>query len=136
ISKHADVDVVYSPVTIERSRGNTVRRELLTIPEPRDPWVLLARWYLPQTGASLWRKQALVDVGGWKVDQPCCQEHELYLRLLMAGKRFAYCADEGAIYRHFGNGTVSTRNISKVHEQRLDIETRAEEFLRERGELS
>src|SRR5256885_5300683 len=128
--------VVFGPATIEHWADGSARRVLLPIPEPHDLWILLARWYLPQTGAALWRKQAMVDVGGWKVDQPCCQEHELYLRLLMAGKRFAYCADEGAIYRQFGNGTVSTRNISKVHEQRLDIETRAEEVLRERGELS
>ena len=57
-------------------------QEPVPIPEPHDPWILLARWYLPQTGASLWRKQALLDVGGWKPGQPACQEHELYLRLV------------------------------------------------------
>ena len=73
-----DVDVVYSPSLIERDGT----REELEIPEPHDPWILLARWFLPQTGSPLWRKQAIVDVGGWSVDQPCCQEHELYFRLL------------------------------------------------------
>ena len=32
-----------------------------------------------QTGAPLWRRQAICEVGGWKPDQPCCQEHELYI---------------------------------------------------------
>ena len=136
LQSQGEVDVVFSPVTLEYQTESGTRREVSTIPRPHDPWILLARWYLRQTGGPLWRTQALLDVGGWKVDQPCCQEHELYLRLLMTGKRFAYCSDEGAIYRQFGNGTVSTRDISKVHEQRLDIEKKAEEFLRERGELN
>ena len=136
LQSQPEVDVVFSPVTLEYSTENGMRYELSYIPEPHDPWVLLARWYLRQTGASLWRKQALIDVGGWKPDQPCCQEHELFLRLLIASKRFAYCPDEGAIYRQLGDGTVSTSDLSKVHEQRLDIEKKAEDVLGERGELS
>lgn len=133
---YEQIDVVFSPVTMEYSTENGTRRELSSIPEPHDPWILLARWYLRQTGGPLWRKQALIDVGAWRPEQPCCQEHELYLRLLMAGKRFRYCDERGAIYRQFGNGTLSTRDLSAVHRERLAIEARAEEFLRERGELT
>lgn len=129
-------DVVFSPVTMEYSTENGTRREVSQIPEPHDPWVLLARWYLRQTGGPLWRKEAVMDVGKWKVDQPCCQEHELYLRLLMAGKRFRYCPEAGAVYRQFANGTISTRDLSVVHRERLAIESRAEDFLREQGELT
>src|SRR5262249_8188239 len=89
-------DVVFGPVTLEFPDDGNVG-ELLPIVPPHDPWVLLARWFLPQTGASLWRKSAIQDVGGWGQDQPVCQEHELYLRLLMAGKRFVYCSENGAV---------------------------------------
>ena len=131
-----DEDIVFGPVTMEHVLETGVRHELLEIPEPRDPWVLLARWYLPQTGASLWRKRAVLDVGGWKPDQPCCQEHELYLRLLMAGKQFAYCPEGGAMYRQWSSGTVCKRDITEVHRRRLDIEQCAESFLRSRGILT
>ena len=131
-----EVDVVFGPVTLEHWSEKDVRRELLPIPEPQDPWVLLARWYLPQTGASLWRKQAILDVGGWKPDQPCCQEHELYLRLLMAGKRFAYCASAGAVYRQWGEHTVCKHDKPEVRRRRLEIEQHAEDFLRPLGELT
>ena len=66
LALHPQTDVVFGPVTLEHWTQSEVRRELLPIPEPHDPWVLLARWYLPQTGSSLWRKQAILDVGGWK----------------------------------------------------------------------
>lgn len=136
IEDHPSTDLVYGPVMIERGFGKSAHRELIHIPEPLDPWVLLARWYLPQTGASLWRRETVRDVGGWKVDQPCCQEHELYLRLLIEGKTFAYSESSGAIYRQWGDQTLCTQDVSEVHLRRLEIEQRIEDYLRGRGELT
>lgn len=133
---HADADVVFGPLTLEQRIDGVARREQLRIPEPHDPWVLLARWYLPQTGSPLWRKRALLDVGGWNPAQPCCQEHELYLRLLEAGKRFYHCPENGAIYRQWSRDSVCTRDKSEVHRHRLAIEQRAEDFLRRQNELT
>ena len=31
---------------------------------------------MPQTGVLIWRKQEILDVGGWKHDEPSCQEHD------------------------------------------------------------
>jgi glycosyltransferase involved in cell wall biosynthesis len=136
LGAHPSTDVVFGPVIMEYSSNESVRREVLAIPEPHDPWILLARWYLPQTGACLWRKQAIVDVSGWKVDQPCCQEHELYLRMLMAGKLFTYCDHAGSVYRQWSESTLCTRDVPEVHRRRLEIEQRAEDYLRNRGELT
>ena len=86
--------------------------------------------------AALWRKQAVVDAGGWKADQPCCQEHELYARMLMAGKRFAFCPHPGAVYRQWSEGTVCKRDKAETHRRRLEIESRVENFLRQRNELT
>jgi hypothetical protein len=42
-----------------------------------------------------------------KHEQPCCQEHELYLRLLVGDRRFAHHHPKnGAIYRQWSNETV------------------------------
>ncbi len=136
LSTHPATDVVFSPVTVEHWSERETRREVLAIPGPHDMWILLARWYLPQTGAPFWCKQTLLDVGGWKLDQPCCQEHELYLRLLMAGKRFGYCPHSGAVYRQWNEHTVCKRDKGEVRRRRLEIESRAENFLRERGDLT
>jgi glycosyltransferase involved in cell wall biosynthesis len=136
LAAHPAADVVYGPVTLEHWSEAEARRQPVPIPEPHDPWVLLARWYLPQTGAPLWRKQAVLDVGGWQPDLPCCQEHELYLRLLMAGKRFAYCGAGGAIYRQWGEQTLSRRNLPELHRRKLAILRRAEDFLRAGNEMT
>ncbi len=129
-------DVIFGPVTLEHWAPCYCRHELLSIPEPHDPWVLLASWRLPQTGACLWRKQAILDVGGWKHEQPCCQEHELYLRLIIGGKRFAYCPTGGAIYRQWSGATVCRRDIAEVHRCRLAIEQAAEDHLHSTQQLT
>jgi glycosyltransferase involved in cell wall biosynthesis len=133
---HSQSDIVFGPITMEHWSEREAKREPLPIPQPHDQWVLLARWYLPQTGACLWRKKAILDVGGWKPDQPCCQEHELYLRLLIAGRRFGYCDANGAVYRQWGEHTVCKRNKPEVRRRRLEIEQQAEDFLRDRNELT
>lgn len=132
----SDVDIVFGPVTMEEWSEAETRRGLLPIHNPHDHWILMASWGLPQTGAPLWRRQALLDVGGWKRDQPCCQEHELYLRLLIAGKRFAYHPTNGAVYRQWSNDTVCKRDISEVHRRRLEIEQRLEKHLADTGLLT
>lgn len=131
-----DADVLYGLVTKEWRDGDGVKQDLQLIPEPRDPWVLLARWYLPQTGGPIYRKSALLDVGGWKIDQPCCQEHELYLRLLKAGKNFVYCPHNGAIYRIWSADTLCHRDDGEVRRQRRAILAAEEAHLRVAGELT
>lgn len=136
IGKRPGTDIVYGPSTIEHWSTERAYLEELAIPEPHDPWVLLARWFLPQTGAVLWRKRAVVDVGGWNEDQVCCQEHELYLRLLMADKRFAFCNSGGAVYRLWSEQTVCRRDPAEVARRRLAIEDAAEGYLAAKGELT
>jgi glycosyltransferase involved in cell wall biosynthesis len=123
------VDVVYSPSIFEYYKNDTSWQEVLPIPEPHDPWILLARWYLPQTGSPLWRKQAIIDAGGWKVAQPCCQEHELYLRLLISNKTFAYFESPYSVYRQWSEMTVCKQNKSTTYRYRLEILADLEQHL-------
>ena len=129
-------DIVFGPHIQELCENGKVSQNLSVIPNPLDPWSLLVRWDLPQTGAMLWRKQAVQDVGGWKEDQVCCQEHKLCFHLLKAEKQFAYCADSGAVYRQWSEGSVSTRNPQMVHHWRIEIIRAAEKHLREQGLLT
>ncbi|MGG6283148.1 glycosyltransferase [Leptolyngbya sp. AN03gr2] len=136
VAQIADSDIIYSPSIFEFWDSQPPRQEIVPIPEPHDPWVLLARWYLPQTGSPLWKKSAIVEVGGWKIDQPCCQEHELYLRLLKAGKRFQYCSTAGSIYRQWSETTVCKKDKSEVFRQRFAILDAAEAHLQSTRELT
>lgn len=129
ITKVPQADVIYSPSILKYHQNDKSWQKILPIPAPHDPWILLVRWYLPQTGSPLWRKQAILDVGGWKVDQPCCQEHELYLRLLIAGKHFEYFDEPGSVYRQWSESTVCKKNKPEIYCQRLAIKEKIEKHL-------
>lgn len=136
LNQALNADVIYSPSVYEYWQNDNCKREIFPIPEPHDPWILLARWFLPQTGSPLWRKQTLSEVGGWKPNQPCCQEHELYLRLLMAGKQFEYCSHAGSVYRQWSESTLCKKDRSETQKQRLLIKDRLEEHLKQQGLLT
>lgn len=136
LARCSKTDIMFGPVTLEYWSEVAQHRVLQPIPLPHDPWVLLARWYLPQTGSPIWRRTALELVGGWEPTLPCCQEHELYLRMLMNGMRFTYCPCTGSVYRQWSKDTVCTRDVREVHRQRLRILQRAENYLSERNELT
>jgi glycosyltransferase involved in cell wall biosynthesis len=130
--EHPNVAVIYSPVAWKRVENGTVVCTETPIPEPRDPWILLALWRLPQTGGALWKKSVLVSAGGWQVGQPCCQEHELYCRLLEANARFAYCAGCLAVYRDVEQeGRITRKPRGEFVRERLAILDRIEKHLQQ-----
>jgi len=129
-------DIIYSPSILEHHIQEEVTQEILPIPQPHDSWILLARWYLPQTGSPLWRKQAIIDVGGWKIDQPCCQEHELYLRLLIAEKRFRYYDKAESVYRQWSEQSVCKKSKPETYRRRLAITDKIEQHLTETKQLN
>ena len=136
LQKKPNADVICSPAIAEYHDNGKVWNEASPQLYPRDPWILLARWRLPQTGGSLWRKQAIIDVGGWKIDQLCCQEHELYLRLLISEKYFVCSDKSGAVYRLWGNSTVSRKNKDEPFYRRLDIKNKIEAHLLSTGKMN
>lgn len=123
------LDVICSPALAEYHEESGLRYEPSAVLKPEDPWILLAKWALPQTGGSLWRKQAIVDVGGWDETMTCCQEHDLYSRLLIGEKKFAYLHQSEAVYRIWSTETVSRKNPLKPLKNRLMIKDRLESFL-------
>ena len=114
-----EADVIFSPVWIDES-GTRVRSTLDCAHDIYAQWI---SWELPQTGGALWRKEALVRIGGWKEDQPCCQEHELYARSLFAGLRFVFAPTPHAVYRVWSESTVCRRDprqLARVKTQLID----------------
>lgn len=136
IESGATPDLLYGPVTIEQTMpgGNIVCFED-PLPQEDDLWKLFVGWDLPQTGGMLWKRDAILDVGGWKEDQTVCQENELYLRMLIAGKRFC-CSTGGAVYRVWSDDTVCRRDPLKTYRTKMELIGRASDWLDKQGELT
>jgi GT2 family glycosyltransferase len=129
-------DLLWSPGIYEYwDEDGTVRQEPQTLPD-EDPWVALIRWRLPQTGASLWRSSKVKNVGGWKPDQPRCQEHELYLRLLQHDARFKFCVSALSVYRQWSLDTVCRRDPLSTTRTRMQVVENAELILQSTERLT
>jgi glycosyltransferase involved in cell wall biosynthesis len=110
----AEADVIYSPVLVETTTAEGATRQQSETDLALDLFSQWFAWQLPQTGGGLWRKSALVGLGGWTDGLPCCQEHELYLRALQAGLRFVFAPSALAIYRIWSDETVCRKDPRMV----------------------
>jgi glycosyltransferase involved in cell wall biosynthesis len=136
---HPNVDVIYSPHITEELSEDGIRHTppaLSDLPPPHDLWLLAIQWRLPQTGGLLFRKQALIDINGWREDLKHCQDYDLYVRLLRTNKRFAYFNQAGAVYRWWCSGTVTHRKIAEIYCDRLSIQDAIEAHLSASGQLT
>ncbi len=106
----SDADVLYSSVWIETWNDDSSSRTVSESSPDADIFTQWIRWHIPQTGGCLWRHEALARIGGWKEGQPCCQEHELYLRALVAGLRFQFTPTPGAVYRIWSEQTLCRKD--------------------------
>ena len=94
-----------------------------------DPWSDFLAWRRFQTSSVLWRRQTLLEVGGWKLDQPRCQEHELLLRLLRNDAKVVHVPDSGAVYRVDLQHSVSRRDPMATVWMRTSLVREAAAFL-------
>jgi len=129
----ADADVIYSPVWVETWTSTGSSRVPSESSPTSDIYTQWIRWHIPQTGGCLWRREALEQVGGWKEDQPCCQEHELYLRSLESGLRFVFAPTPGAVYRLWSEQTLCRRDPLLVIRVRTRLMDALHDFLSRKG---
>lgn len=131
--------VVYSPLKIEHQTKDGVIFEDWNphnLEGDHDPWSYHLSWDLTQTGGALFHRVSLLEAGGWNEDQPCCQDNEVFFRLLKMGYHFVRCGYSGAIYRRFEGGSVSTRRMSLVRDEILRLVDEGERWLASRDELT
>lgn len=116
-----DADIIYSPVWIETWTPTRTTREQSQTDPTQDLYTQWITWRIPQTGGALWRRTTIQNIGGWKEDQPCCQEHELYLRAILAKQRFQYTCTPGAIYRIWSETTLCRKDPRLVTHTRTAL---------------
>ena len=129
-------DVLYSPVIVETWRDDRPVERVIHPLEPESD--LYERWLtlqLPQTGAALWRTDAIRKIGGWNETMPCGQDHELYFRALQAGLRFEPTVSSHAIYRIWSEGTLCRKDPLQVIDVRTTLVRQFIDWLRETGRL-
>lgn len=128
-------DVIFSPVTIEAHNGGSISRQVFPSANEQDLYLRWINWELSQTGTLLWKKNALLGIGGWNVQYQCCQDNEICFRALKSKLKFSFVDHPGAVYRVWSNTTISNRNPALVAKVRTELLEEMLTWLDRRGEL-
>ena len=131
-----DAEIIHSPIWIENwTETGSTRERSQTAPD-EDIFTQWITWQIQQTGCALWRRTTLESLGGWKEGQPCCQEHELYMRAIIAQKIFRYAPTAGAVYRIWSEGTLCRKDPRLVARVRTGLIDNLLAWLKENGKLT
>ena len=127
-------DMIHSPLIVREEGAEAI--ETVTRPTAGidlvEQWL---RWEVCQTGAALWRTEALRRIGGWKEGLPCCQDNEVVLRALQNELRIEYVDHPGAVYRIWSEETVCRKDPKKVIRQKTELLDACIEWLEREGRM-
>ncbi|MEM6770054.1 MAG: hypothetical protein AAF597_05670, partial [Bacteroidota bacterium] len=102
------------------------------LPHP-DPWQgLVFRYRIGCTHANLYRKAALLEVGGWNEDLPDNEDPELHFRLLRAGLLYHIVPTVLCVYHHHDEGQLSGRDPIGGNRRRLELLEQITAYLKDR----
>ncbi len=126
--------VVIGPLITRHQKHGSAIRNSRTLPRPgEDLFEQWLRWEVCQTGAALWKTEALRSLGGWNEEFSCCQDNELTMRALQAGLIFQMVDGDAAIYRIWSEETVCRKNPRAVIRQRTLLMDEMMDWLERRG---
>ncbi|WDE08041.1 glycosyltransferase family 2 protein [Thalassomonas viridans] len=103
-------------------------------PDP-DPWLGLIASKFGRTSANLFRKSALVALGGWSARQKSSQEYELMYRLLKNNQKPTLDNQPGALICATP-GSISQSNLLDNSWRFIELRTRIIDYLKATGQLT
>lgn len=101
-----------------------------------DPWVAAFLWKYPNTSAMLFRRSAVLDVGGWNEGIQNCTDYDLYFRLLAKDLRFKAAPYAWSLYRQWSMTQAVNEAPLRKMRARLTVMHAAAETLRDSGRFT
>jgi glycosyltransferase involved in cell wall biosynthesis len=96
---------------------------------------ILSNWWVA-TGAILYRRQVVNQVGGWDETLRAAQDRDFFTSVIFSGAKIRYQAGCDFIYRKYGPVTLSSSNLSRWVENHCISLTKSEVALARTGRLT
>jgi len=117
-----EADVLYGSIEMARFSGRDKTNSYVArAVEQTDLWSAAFGWSLPNTSAMMFRRTALLDVGGWPTDFENCTDYALYFTLLLKNYRFRAVPEALSLYRHWSSSQASYENMSRKNIAKIDL---------------
>jgi len=118
----AHADAIYGAHEVATFVGTAKSRfSILPAIEFDDPIAASFGWGFPNTSAFMFRRRALLEVGGWNTAIKNCTDYDLYFRLLLKGKRFRAANDSMSLYRQWSVNQAVYQDPLRKSRTRLQL---------------
>lgn len=115
-------DAVYGTMHLQRYRGHDhIATESFTAQQYEDAFAAGFHWKYPNTSSFMFRRSAVVQVGGWNESIRSCTDYDLYFRLLLEGKRFVAAPASVSVYRYWSATQASLEDTFRQTTTRLAV---------------
>ena len=128
--QHTVADVIVSPHTYLFLNGKKENSKWL----PGDLWVGLLNSGLGSTSSMLWKREALIEAGGWNTSFQSHQEYELLFRLFSTDKKIVPNDHCETIVRQRKSGSITTATKSIRAREGITLREMMWNYLVTRGE--
>lgn len=119
LEERPDVVLVSANMDLMDADGRVWRRPRRAGSPGLVAWLLLFCNYLGGHSQVMFRRQTVLDLGGYAEDRPCSQDYELWLRLAEVGK-VVILPDVLLLYRTHGESVTSRRGEKQKEYSLLD----------------
>ncbi|MBK8497418.1 MAG: glycosyltransferase [Flavobacteriales bacterium] len=124
-----DADVVVGSF---RNVFDDGRAPTVVQPLTADPWESLVRTRMGTTSANLFRREAVLEAGGWDESLHSSQDYDLLFRLLKRGARIAWDEAVGCEVLKRRSGSISRTNEGGNWKRYLELRCAMRDHLRAR----
>lgn len=133
----ADVDAIYGSTNIAGFEGDReVESRKIVAEDYSDPWPAAFAWKFPNTSAFCFKRNAVLDVGGWNENIRNCTDYDLYFRLLLKQYKFKAAPGAWSTYRQWSSTQAVNEDPLRKMTTRLQLMFDAAAQLKARGEMT
>ena len=138
VAKISEADIIASNCYMYETDKGETKKKFRPI-ETENVWKGLMTSKLGITSANLWRKQALLAVGGWNEIKSSSQEYNLLFRILKNNNKISFCPDPLTIIHvredslHKGG---NEKRLIEILDNNVKLRLEIKEYLRSKDMLT
>ena len=138
VAETANADVVTGDTYVYKEVKGKLEKTIRNT-ESEDVWKGLLTSKLGITSANLWRKTALLAVGGWDENKSSSQEYDLLFRMIKINAKISFCTTPLTIIYINTNSISNSRNSNRIVEilnNSINLRLEIKEFLKTKNKLT
>ena len=135
VAESSKADILAASHYVYKTSEHKTEVKILSI-ETGDVWEALVLSKLGSTSSFLWRKRAVLAVGGWDETKTSSQEYDLIFRMLKKNAQLCYWVTPQTIMHHRVNSISRSRDenrLIEIMDNNVNLRLQIKEYLRAAG---